>query len=263
MVFYYGVAGGTDAGVYENWPAAEKASRGKKGARVKKFTSQEDALAFVQAGGKSEVLVDNNGKWHRNEEGYLYRPEGIRTRTGSTYSTATIGFVEGAVICGLCHREGDTTQAVGMSLFLMHSIKPYASTNHRICEGCQSMLDFLLANVAQPLNDAATQRLVATLADLHNHLARLRGPDIPHSPGSPEEKGHGDNDGGIITPKVVPAGELSEDGCPASPGSRYCSQSRSRSRSRTTGKRSYCQGSRSPAARHVQSSESEESAADW
>ena len=152
MVFYYGVAGGTDAGVYENWPAAEQASRGKKGARVKKFTSQEDALDFVQAGGKSEVLVDNNGKWRRNEEGYLYRPEGIRPRTGSTYSTATIGFVEGAVICGLCHREGDTTQAVGMSLFLMHSIKPYASTNHRICEGCQSMLDFLLANVAQPLN---------------------------------------------------------------------------------------------------------------
>ena len=264
MGFYYGVAGGTDAGVYENWPTAEKASRGKRGARVKKFATREEASAFVQAGDKAEVLVDTNGKWHRNEEGFLHRPGGIQPRVGSIYPTATIGFVEkGEIICGLCHRSGDTTQATGMSLFLMHSIKPYATTNHRICEGCQAMLDFLLANVAQPLNDAATQRLVATLADLHSHLVRLRGPDIPHSPSSQEECEQDGHNGGTITPKIDTMVETLSEVPPTPPEVTKRSPSRSRSRSRSTGRVSQCPGNRSPVARQVHSSESDDSAAEW
>ena len=264
MGFYYGVAGGTDAGVYESWPTAEKASRGKRGARVKKFATREEASAFVQAGDKAEVRVDTNGKWHRNEEGFLHRPGGIQPRVGSIYPTATIGFVEKSeIICGLCHRSGDTTQATGMSLFLMHSIKPYATTNHRICEGCQAMLDFLLANVAQPLNDAATQRLVATLADLHSHLVRLRGPVSPHSPSSQEECEQDGHNGGTITPKIDTMVETLSEVPPTPPEVTKRSPSRSRSRSRSTGRVSQCPGNRSPVARQVHSSENDESAAEW
>ena len=51
---FYGVAGGPNPGVYEDWPAAQRASKGQAGASVKKFKTKEEATKFAGGG-------DNNG----------------------------------------------------------------------------------------------------------------------------------------------------------------------------------------------------------
>ena len=51
---YYAVAGGPSPGIYPDWPQAQAASMGKRGAKVKKFADKESAEAFV-AGVRASV----------------------------------------------------------------------------------------------------------------------------------------------------------------------------------------------------------------
>lgn len=60
MPSFYGVCGGHSSGVYDNWSAAEKATKGVAGAKVKKFKTEEEARVFANAGNlpSSRVLLN-------------------------------------------------------------------------------------------------------------------------------------------------------------------------------------------------------------
>ena len=172
MVFY-GVAGGPHAGVYDNWAEAEAASKGHKGAKVKKFKSKEEAVGFSQHGWSAPVSVEANGTWKRNASGPP--PE---TRAPAT--SVSSGFVAEEAKCGLCAGTESTSTAQGAILHIMLLLKPRNLVNHKICTGCRRTIEFLIYVTSQPLNSPTTQTLCEILDAASLSIMSIRRPEPDH-----------------------------------------------------------------------------------
>jgi hypothetical protein len=166
---YYGVAGGPHAGVYDNWAEAESASKGHKGAKVKKFKTKEEAVGFSQHGWSVPVSVETNGTWKRNEIG-----PALEARTPDTSVPA--GFVAEKAKCGLCAGTEGTSVAQGVILHIMLLLKPRNLVNHKICTGCRQTIEFLIFTTSQPLNASVTQTLGVILDSARTTIMNIRRP---------------------------------------------------------------------------------------
>lgn len=57
---YYAVRQGRQVGIFTDWNECKRLVTGYKGAEFKGFTSRDDALAYLEAGGKTELPADNS-----------------------------------------------------------------------------------------------------------------------------------------------------------------------------------------------------------
>ena len=55
---YYAVRQGRQVGIFTDWNECKRLVTGYKGAKFKGFTSRDDALAYLGAGGKTELPAD-------------------------------------------------------------------------------------------------------------------------------------------------------------------------------------------------------------
>lgn len=68
--FYYGVKEGRNPGIYETWSECEREVKGFKGAKYKKFKTEEEALSFVNSDEDLNIHNDSmkDGKYTHNLE---------------------------------------------------------------------------------------------------------------------------------------------------------------------------------------------------